>query len=943
MSMMFGRAPEWRQLVASVERVRSGLAVAIAIEGEAGIGKTRLLDEIVTLVAADGWHVLRWQGAELDGERPFVALPAALDDLLARVDDPPQELAEAAAMLRRVSAGEQSDERRGEQIRALMALGVQDLARDTPTLVVFDDAHWIDEASAALLWRLARLPRSTPVLVVATFRPSVRSEVLALRRGLDGIAAPTLVLSGLGANDAEALAGEILGGPPDAAARKLLDDAAGNPLFITELIRGHAELRTADDANRSQAGGVPQSLRNLVLHRLSSLGEVASSMLADAALVRLTCDPRVLAVLSGVAIDDVDRVLRPAIDQRILVETTDGIAFRHAVVQSIVADQRPTFARRLRRRDIANALAEIGAPAALIAEHHWESAPTHSPEAWTWMTRAAREVRSLSLDASLTWTQRALACLPGDVGSFELRMEIATLLILLGRVVESEAMCRSEETRPGDDEQEIRLRTVLMTLTTMAGRTRQDEALAEVHRLLELIGEEDQRRIEMLGFEALLHLFRGDLEIAEQGARAAIALGESTGQTVRSSRGHEALGLVALLRGDIALALQTTERAMATFNSANDLLSLAMMPHFARAFTMLTTRPIDDVIGVLEDGLRSCDRAGHEMARIHLEPLTAISWFLRGDLVTARRQIQRTVERTSDWRTGGVALPTATGLAAHLALLHDEDAEAQTLADRALEELLGGGAQAGSADFAVWCIASVHEAMGRVDTARDLLIGVWELVAKVASLSTIAPDLVRLTRVERPEFAREVTELVEARAARSGVAMDRGHALASRGFLDDRPELLESAADAWTALGWLLSPTRMRSFAIDLHVARGDARRGAADLKPRVARVERAWETMGATRPLRELRLAHRIGASSARRATSGPDALSQAERTVADLVGDGFTNKEIAQRLFVSHRTVETHVSHSLAKLGLRSRVQLAALVARDGLGATAQSTLRS
>jgi DNA-binding CsgD family transcriptional regulator len=291
---------------------------------------------------------------------------------------------------------------------------------------------------------------------------------------------------------------------------------------------------------------------------------------------------------------------------------------------------------------------------------------------------------------------------------------------------------------------------------------------------------------------------------------------------------------------------------------------------------------------------------------------------------TSFLRVEKTINRGNDWRAGGVALPTATGLFGLIEMLQGRSTEAKTLADRALEELLAGGASAGSADFAVWCIACVNEALGDVTTARDLLVGIWELVARDASLFTIAPDLVRLTRDERPEFALDVVQRTETRAAGSGAAFDRANALASRGLYEQDPMLLERACLAWDELDWTLPQARMRTFATDMAATECNP----AELSVHVERAMSAWERMEATHPVTVLQQRHRrIVARGSRPAkpTSGPESLSQAERTVVALVAEGITNKEIAQRLYVSHRTVDSHVSHALAKLGLTSRVQLA------------------
>ena len=969
---LIGRTPELRHLTASIERVRGGHATVTTIEGEPGIGKTKLLTELRSRVTAEGWHVLDCRCDALDVERPFVALIDALDELCEELGpDAPDELTEVNALLRRMtlgsgpptsehakstpaadSPGGSNHVNSGAHITALIVEGIHEVARTTPILVVFDDTHWIDEASASVLWGIVRRRRTSKVFLVASFRSSDREAVQAMRRGLDSHGAANLVLAALPLIEAEELASELLGDQSPFALPEILAAAAGNPLFITELIRGqfdHLERRNLtvegpNGADQTPAGpAIPAALRSLVLRRVSELPRVAQTAMVDAALLGTTFDLHELADIRDMSFDELAEALRPATVLRLLVDSDGRTAFQHGVVQTIIAEQDPTAIRRERHRRIADRLAARGANTARIAEHHWLAGPTLGRSGLVWLRRAGQEVQSLSLAASLAWFERALEHAVDDGERFDVQGEIAALLLLIGRVSEAEALCRSLVTESATVDQKIRVHTLLAIVTTMAGRTRAEEALRHVGRMEELLPPRDVRRVGTLGWRASLRMFSGYLDEAELLARRALTIDVDGQREPNLVRAHESLGLILLLRGDIAESQSHTSRALELFDTYNNMFDASMMPHFAHAMALFSTNDAVDIIAVLQDGFDACERAGHGLARLHLEPLMAICHFVRGDLLIARTLAEKTINRDEDWRTGSVALPTATGLCALMELLRNDLPAALALAARALDELLTGGAQAGSADFAVWCIACVREANGEVDAARDLLVGVWELVAKDASLFTIAPDLVRLTYKDRPDFALDVVTRTQTRAVRSGAALDRANAEASRGFLEQNPAALELAAQAWLQLGQRYPATRIREFAADMALAQGDN----ATFRIQIDRATTVWETMDAIQPLKALYQRHprhprhprdhgdtrnpgdpRTGVRRSirpSRPTTGPDALSQAERAVVRLVADGLSNKAIAQRLYVSHRTIDTHVSHALAKLGVSSRVQLA------------------
>lgn len=919
MALLVGRDSEVRHLQAAMQRAHQNVSSLTVLEGEPGIGKTRLLLELEDLARADGWAVFCCRCSELETERPFAPVAAGLVELVSALGDAvPFELAEALGLLRETELHATPLENQGQRLGRLILEGIHDLSRSRPVLVLFDDTHWIDEASADVLWRIAR-HRAKPVLTVASFRTSARDVVQTLRRGLDASGAANLALRPLKRDQSEQLATHLLGGSPAGVVARLLDDAAGNPLFITELVRGSGESAESDGPSDRQP--IPTSLRRLVLGRMQALHPDAQAALDDASLLGLSFDPRELAAIRGVADMALFAVLELAVELGIVIDHPPRLAFQHAIVQKIVADRLPEAFRIARHGELAGLLRANGARATRVAEHLLLSKPVPSPGAAAIYAAAAAEVRPLSLEASLVWLERASDATIEDELRFRLRCECAEVLVLIGRIPDAERICESLWPKVEAPEQETRLRVVLAALTTMAGRTRADEAAAHLERVLEILPPGNPGRIEMLGWRAVLHVFGGDLDEAERVAQFALAT-ETGDLDARACRANEALSLVSLLRGDTRLAVVHAERALELFSAQENVFTWLMMPHFAHGMALIGMVPIDAVIDAIQAGFEVCERAGHGLARLHLEPIMALAHFVRGDLSIARAAVTSIVESNNDWRRGGIALPTATALAAYLTLLDDNLAGAVTLAEQALQELLGGGAQAGSADVAAWCIACVREAAGDVEGARDLLVGVWELIGKNASLYNVAPDLVRLTRDTRPDFALDVVLLAEARAARSGVALDRAHALASRGFFEWDPDLLEQAALAWEELDWLLTPTRTREFALVMSVGAP-----AQERRDRVAIITQGWERMEARRPLRLLDETTRRDGRREKRAprpVHGPESLTQTERAVVRLVAEGLTNKEIAQRLYVSHRTIDTHVSHALSKLGVSSRVGL-------------------
>jgi DNA-binding CsgD family transcriptional regulator len=958
-SALYGRDPELRHFRATAQRVADGQTAFLAIEGEAGIGKSRLVDELVSIVEADNWPVVIFRSGELDVDQPFAPILDGLADFVGGQESKPgglpSELVTAVSLLRASTKPDASSEQieGGEQITNLIVEGIHEIARVSPLLIVFEDIHWVDEASARVLWRLARKRRNSRLFLASTQRPNSRPVLQALGRTFDTQGAATIQLGPLVRTDAEALASEILG-ESTTLDHALLNDAAGNPLFIIELMRGARE--TSRSGNDLTESGFPDSLRRLVIGRLRELPPETQAALFDAALLGQQLDLVEICAIRELTIDTIHQQLSPAIENRMLIEDGSHIGFQHAIVQSIVADSRGGLTRRARHGEIAHRLSIIGALPTRVAEHVWLSHPDATPEKLgpplTWLRRAADAVIPLSLSSALSWNERALIVAVSDADRFDVTLEIAGLKILTGQLPAAEQVCSSLDGLPVSPDRVVRLRLTKASIATMRGTVQFDEASNHISWAIKSMQTNDPRRPELLGFKAVLSVFAGEIDRCREEANEALLCKVGKDKTATHSRAYEALAIADLLTGDIAAAQQHSLKATESFSYEHQLFTSMMMPHFTRALTLLATEPIRVVLGVLQDGYRICDRAGHALARLHLEPLTAIGHFLSGDLALSFRVVERTLEHNNDWDRGGTSLPTVTGLGAYLCMLQGDMHQASAMADRTIQELLMGGSQAGTSDFAVWCVAAVKESLGHPEEARDMLVFVWELIAKKAGLSTIIPDLVRMTVETQPEFAAEVVAISIARTQLSGSAMDRSNTLAARGHLEKNPTLLDEAAEVIESLGWRIQSAQLRTWATHMMDTKRP-RCSEDDLHDRVHSLHKEWLAMEATSEAVKLEErykrffanskvnGHGLESNQAHASSSEPEpgsetklglaSLSQAERAVVLLVAEGLSNREIADRLYISHRTVESHVSHSLAKLKVTSRIMLASRVLSD------------
>jgi hypothetical protein len=333
-----GRRDECTVLDRLLEDARAGQSAVLVVRGDAGIGKTALLE--YAIAAASGMRVLRAVGVEAEMELPFAALHQACAPLVDRLDGLPGPQRDALATTFGLSAGAVPD----LFFVGLAVLGLlSEAAQVRPVLCVIDDAQWFDGASAQALAFVARRMLAEPVVMVFAAREP--SDLLA---GL-----PELVLEGLGDGDARALLASVIPGRLDErVADQLLAETAGNPLALVELPRGLSAAQLAGGFALPGALSVSGRIEESFLKRLEALPEDTQRLVLVAA-AEPTGDPALLwraAARLGIA--------RPALEpaeSAALIEIDSRVRFRHPLVRSAIYRSATPEQRRRVHRPLAEA------------------------------------------------------------------------------------------------------------------------------------------------------------------------------------------------------------------------------------------------------------------------------------------------------------------------------------------------------------------------------------------------------------------------------------------------------------------------------------------------------------------------------------------------------------------------------------------------------------
>ena len=413
------RPPEWvdrsQELAAvraGIEALRHGGSAAVWVEGEPGIGKSSLVVEALAGTSQLGWEI-GWGIADPLAER--LPLSVMQDCLQVRLSSPDPRRAHAAGLLRSQRLGLFADgEASGSGVEVLMALA-DELCAAAPTVMVIDDLQWADDASLLVWHQLAASIDQLRLLLIATCRSDPRRpEVQQVRASFARRGGVLVTLGPLPDNDVAALVTAMLGAPPEGTLRQLTAQAAGNPLYLRELVDA------SERAQAGPAGGVwsaheqlPASLAAVLNDRLSSVSAQTAQILRTAALLGGKFTVTHLAVLLRRPVWELAAGLQEAVAARILVGSGSELAFRHQLIHQALYASMPTALRTALHAEAARELAATDADALSVAQQLFAAGQAGTGWSGAWLIQAAPTLTiqapqvavASSLRPALTWAR----------------------------------------------------------------------------------------------------------------------------------------------------------------------------------------------------------------------------------------------------------------------------------------------------------------------------------------------------------------------------------------------------------------------------------------------------------------------------------------------------------------------------------------------------------
>jgi DNA-binding NarL/FixJ family response regulator len=937
LDQIVGRAAEldtMQQALAALERGRPGV---LEVVGDPGIGKTRLLHELATLADARGWLVLSGSASELEDDLPFWVFVDALDDYVRGLDprrsaavgdDVLSELAHVLPSLPgEPDAGLQIERYRSH--RAVRRL-LETLATFAPLVLVLDDVHWADPGSIELLGALLRRPLAGPVLLALAARPhQVPERVAGALERARRIGMITRIP--LGALDADA-ARELLGDAPNADA--LYEESGGNPFFLQELARAAA--------HRGSGSDVPRAVVAALGEELVQLEEDALRVLRGAAVAGDPFEVELAAAAAGVpdttAVEALDDLLR-----RDFVRPTDvprRFRFRHPLVRNAIYEGMPGGWRLAAHERSAAALEARGAGAALRA-HHVEQAAHHGDLAAIAVLREAGEAIAHQTPAGAArWLAAALRLLP-DTAPAQERVELLSALAATqaatgrfgdahGSLVEAIAITPSSSAG--------RLSSACAALEQILGRP--DDARARLERALAAAPPPENAALMIdLGVEAFYGM---DWASSRRWGDRALAVVRPLGDAPLTAAAAAAVASSLAYAGESAEAAGYRDEAAALVDAMTDAeLAVRLDAAAQLAGAEVYLGRVGEGLAHARRGLAVARSSGQGDLFPVLIPAVIGALFMLGRLTEAAELIDGAIEGA---RLEGNAQPLAWYLlsSASVQMLRGD-------LDAALgesEESVAIGRDLGVnvvSSYADMIYGHVLIEAGEPQRGAELLVragggpslpqspGAW----RAWDLERLVVAWLALDRNEDASRAADEAEAVAAGIGRefADAAARRARArvtLATGDATEAAEQALGSAAAAEEA-GAVVEAALSRLLAGRAFGQAGETDRAVAELEMAAERLEGAGAARYFAETERELR---RLGQARHRRTRagrpggSGVETLTERELEVARLVVDRKTNPEIAAELFLSQKTVETHLRNLFHKLGVSSRVEVARVV---------------
>ncbi len=930
---LWEREAERQAILSLLDSARRGAGGALVLEGHAGLGKTRLLE--LAAKSAAGFIVLRAAGREATHGSPYAMVREAVGGLLAGSRQSLRRLAEnQPALAPFVQDQPLTHEARGPLFAAEVAEALfwllKAAAERDPLLLLLDDLQWCDPDSREFWRTLAAAASGLPMATILAYRswePGPPST--AGRFGKTG-ATRILALRPLTEASIQAMLGAALGTPPDAAlSRQAAALTGGNPLLVRELGR------------LIQAGGSMASAdtgRDILRWRLADLPAASLELLQAGSVLGVEFEAGLAAEVARLPEPQV--ALEPLLVLGLLLPLAapTRFAFHHPLLRQVTYDALGPRRRATLHRHAAESLRGRRAAASVLVPHLMAMGATGPGILDTLRAAAIEAAAAGAAETAAQHLRQAADIAASGAQRAEILLDLGRVELRAGMDTSADRFRQAADISAGPDPVRLEaLRSLGLSLTLSGATVPSGEILGEAAGEAWAAGAY-ATAAECLVARSIVTMTTGRMSAALECAEQARQAAERSGQPDVQAKAMAVWANAAFQLGDaraLAIARDALRRMPPT---PPDDVEQFWGWSVSTAFGMIAMRSehfseADDVFTAMAAAAsRRHSRAGSVWAAA-----------FRAELAWRRGRVREALRLVEDVARLPIGIPWATALAVAIrgCILVDAGltAEAEAAFDRAETE--GTGLRPALL-WARFGRATVAAQRGRHDAAADLLLGAIERaeamgVRDPSSLPWHLDAAQACMRYGRPEQARRLIDHTMERARAFGrrglesAALRQAACLASR---DDHAAARRLFHEALQALEHLDLPVEMGRTLLDYGI-----------LLRQTGRLPQARQVLGEAVDIlqccgaerwRRIAEVERRGAGGRSRRAPDPGLLTPQEDRIAQLVAEGSTNRQIAAHLWISPKTLETHLSHIYAKLGLRTRIDLCGWVAARQAGPT-------
>lgn len=922
-----GREVELATLVHAAATAALGSGRVVVIEGDAGIGKSSLIEAALHHPRTSSGVEAHYGCAdELDLSRPFGLLFQALAISPRSPDPQRQRIAALAATIGPSSAG-MIDGAPGERFLvqdALIEL-IDDLCAARPLLIALDDLQWADTGSLAILSNLVRRLHDLPIALVLALRPwPRRADLTSLVERSSAAGGHLMRLDALSPAAVGQLVDDVVGATPGPLLQRMLASAAGNPFFLRELLmsaESTGRLHVSGQTIELEGGDAPAPLEERILRRIAGLPDDATEMLRALAVVGGSVDAR----------DLIDLVGRPAVpllrtasmlQHAGLLQDREGLlSFQHDLVREAVRNDVPASARAAVHAQMAQILIARRADPLDIAPHIAAGATVGDVRATDWLRRAAHQLAPSDPLAAADLFVRAAELSANDVDATAgLLAEAVKGLAWAGRFDDAAALAeRGLELHPSTP-YDRSLRVGLAEVQFLAGRV--SDAVGPLRSAAAEPTLDDDTRANLWAEAATASLWSLDLAGCERDATQAIAAAEACDSPNALARALGVLSRRMNLAGRIAESRDLGRRCLEV--AGDRPVAQRATPHLYAGMSLWPIDPIESA-AIFREGFRRAEHLGIGWALpVYLQAMVSAD-FDSGDWDSCITHYDTATVLLQDM--GDLDELSMEALVGVARFFRNEIPASRRSLARMLEAASHPQARVGGLIYIHWLEALMAAHDGDPRAGAELLIGAGEICEAVEAPHVQLPFIVDAVRwglhTDLHERALDRARSADELAALGGMRIHRAIALRCQAAVTDDPALAVAAVDELRPTNHRLDMVLACAQAAEQLQTAGAAPEARAHAEEGLALAD----TMGAVLITRRLQALLRAagGGRGVRgprsRPTTGWDSLTDTERQVVQLVAESLTNAQVAERLYISRRTVETHLVHVYGKLGLTSR----------------------